>query len=320
MNQLAWTISCLVVFVATLIVNYLSTSGYIGTPQADLSDKYYLPITPPGWAFSIWGLIYLWQASWIIYHTVITCKYSEELKSTLMFGRGFYISWILSCLCNMGWIVAFATEQITLSTFVLLAITFTLYWNLWTSHKYIGNLDDDKTVYPSFLISSKCARTTYRVLVLNGVAFYGTWTSIAQCLNIAITFTYEADVDVDTSCLVALGILTATLVVFWICDFYALRSYLIYTYSPYAVLLWALSAISTNPDEPDEDHPIALQGGVRTFVNVLIGLSAITALVKIIGGIMYALNDNNKKNPTEVEALKENAGVDAQYNMMTEDL
>merc|ERR1711994_1088577 len=113
--------------------------------------------------------------------------------------------------------------------------------------------------------SSKCIRTTYRVLVLNGVAFYATWTSIAQCLNIAITLTYEGDIDRDTSCIVALSVLTGTLVVFWICDFYALRSYLIYTYSPYAVLLFALSAISTNPDEPDEDHPVALDGATRTF-------------------------------------------------------
>ena len=239
-NQLAWTITCLVAFAATLVVNYLSTSGVIGTPQSDLSDKYYLPITPPGWAFSIWGLIYLWQAAWIIYHAVISCKYSEDLKSSqiLMFGRNFYISWILSCVCNMGWIVAFATEQITLSTFVLLAITGTLYWNLWTTHRYLGQMDDDKAVYPSFLITSKCARTTYRVLLLNGVAFYGTWTSIAQCLNIAITFTYEADVDVYTSCLVALSVLTATLVLYWICDFYVLRSYLIYTYSPYVDCLY----------------------------------------------------------------------------------
>jgi len=158
------------------------------------------------------------------------------------------------------------------------------------------------------------------VLVLNGVAFYGTWTSIAQCLNIAFTLTYEADVDIDTSCLVVLSILTANLVLYWICDFYALRTYLVYTYSPYAVLLFALSAISTNPDEPTDDFPIALQGGTRTFIYVLIGLSAFTAVLKIVNGILFAMNSSTKKNRTEVAALKENAGVDAQYNMMTEEL
>jgi len=286
-----------------------STSGVIGKTQKELSEKYGLPITPPGWAFSIWGLIYAWQALWIIYHLVISCVKSSDIKSTLMFGRGFYISWIVSCLCNMGWIVAFATEQITLSTFVLIAITLALYTNLWFSHRYLGSMDDDKSVYPSFLVSSKCARVTYRILVLNGVAFYATWTSIAQCLNIAITLTYEAKVDLDTSCLIALSILTGTLVVYWICDFKVLRSYLIYTYSPYAVLLFALSAITTNP----EDGNMALTGATRTFVNVLLGLSAVTALMKIVGGIMYALNkDNKEKRESENKALKENAGVDAQ--------
>jgi len=309
-KQLLWTIGCLVAFVATLIINYLSTNGAIGKTQSELSDKYYLPITPPGWAFSIWGLIYLWQGAWIIFHSAMSCKYSSELESTLMFGRGFYVSWILSCACNMGWIVAFATEQITLSTFILLAITGTLYWNLWTTHRYLGQLNDDKAVYPPFLISSKCIQTAYRVLVLNGVAFYATWTSIAQCLNIAITLTYEADVDVYCSCLWALSVLTVTLVLYWICDFYALRSYLIYTYSPYAVLLWALSAISTNPKEGD----LALKGASRTFIYVLIALSAITAVAKIVMGIVVGVSGKNQKKASEVASLKGSQGSDAQVS------
>jgi len=317
-KQFSWTMGCLAAFVVTLVINYLSTTGVIGTPQKDLSDKYYLPITPPGWAFSIWGVIYLWQAVWIIYHAVISCQYSSDLQAdnTLMFGLSFYVSWILSCACNMGWIVAFATEQITLSTFILLAITGTLYWNLWTTHRYLGQLDDDKKVYPSFLISSKCIQSAYRGLLLNGVAFYGTWTSIAQCLNIAITLTYEAKVDAYTASLVALSVLTATLVLYWICDFYLLRSYLIYTYSPYAVLLWALSAISTNPEEGE----LALKGATRTFIYVLIALSAVTAVAKIVMGVVYGVNGKNQKRASEVATLTENEEAGAQYNIMTEAL
>ena len=33
----------------------------------NISDVYSTQITPAGWAFSIWGVIYTWQALWLLY-------------------------------------------------------------------------------------------------------------------------------------------------------------------------------------------------------------------------------------------------------------
>merc|ERR1712141_983835 len=104
---------------------------------------------------------------------------------------------------------------------------------------------------------------------------------------------------------VALSILSVTLVTYWKLDFYFLRSYLLYTYSPYAVLLWALGAISTNPKEGD----LALKGATRTFVYVLIGVTVFVTVCKIVMGIVMAIRGSNDKTASEVESLKQDTGV-----------
>ncbi|MTD31902.1 hypothetical protein [Planomicrobium sp. YIM 101495] len=49
----------LVLFLATLGVNYLGSSGFFnGQSQADISDQYLTLISPAPFTFSIWGVIY----------------------------------------------------------------------------------------------------------------------------------------------------------------------------------------------------------------------------------------------------------------------
>lgn len=52
-------ITLAVVFVATMIVNFLATTGKIGARVDSLSDKYRTLITPPGYTFTIWSVIYI---------------------------------------------------------------------------------------------------------------------------------------------------------------------------------------------------------------------------------------------------------------------
>jgi len=314
-------------YIVTLVLNYVSTSGLINdTDQAELSDKYGLPITPPGWAFSIWGIIYIWQAAWLFYITYHAIKYRDELQSTLPFGKTFYISWILSCVFNGAWIILFAFEELTISALLLISISIALYVNGYVNHKYIGlaaqkreNPDAEQPIeFPMYMLSKCCCcyvTGAYRILLLNGIAFYATWTSIAQCLNIAIFLTYVADVNVYTSSLIALTILTIVILVYWFLDFYRFRSWLIYTYSPYAVLLWALSAVSTN----SEDGDLGLKGATRVWVYALIVMVAIGTVCKIIMGICYK-PDYDKVNGTSPQHIVQqySDGVGTEYNMMEE--
>ena len=46
-------------YIIVLGFNYITAMGYINNlSQADVSKMYQTPITPLGYAFSIWGLIY----------------------------------------------------------------------------------------------------------------------------------------------------------------------------------------------------------------------------------------------------------------------
>jgi len=316
-------------YIVTLVLNYVSTSGLINdTDQAQLADKYYLPISPPGWTFSIWGIIYIWQAAWLVYITYHSIRYRQELqtKEILTFGKSFYISWIVSCICNGSWIILFAFEELTVSAIILICISIALYINGYTSHKYIGRAAiyrmenemgqsvDNSTEFPSYLLS-RCSINSYRGLILNGIAFYATWTSIAQCLNIAIFLTYVANMNAYTASIIALTILTIVILSFWFLDFYYLRSWLIYTYSPYAVLIWALYAVSTNSNEGD----LGLKGPTKSFEMALLIMSIVGTVLKIISGVIYACKPKEQQVSSQhIKQYSEDVGVGAEYNMMEE--
>lgn len=313
--QLKWAVACIFMFIVALILNYISTSGFINdTDQAELSDKYYLPISPPGITFSIWGIIYLWQTAWLIYITYHAVKYRQELQSKglLTFSPAFYLSWIASCVFNGAWIITFAFESLTLSAIVLISCAIALYVNAYANHKYIGlaaraavtaheeadEASANANQFPSYILT-KSSIAWYRFLLLNGIMFYTTWVSIAQCLNIAIFLAYVANVDVYAASCVALGILTAVILTYWFLDFYYLRSWLVYTYSPYAVLLWALSWVSTNPEDGDK---LPLKGAARTWIYVLIAMVSVATACKIVSGMLWCCRPRQEQlNQTHVQ-------------------
>lgn len=65
-TYLVQKITLLGMFILTVIINVISSVGMIGESQGDISDQYDTLITPPGYAFSIWGLIYFFWAAFIV--------------------------------------------------------------------------------------------------------------------------------------------------------------------------------------------------------------------------------------------------------------
>ncbi|RUS71502.1 hypothetical protein EGW08_020753, partial [Elysia chlorotica] len=62
------------VTIGSFVFNGLGGSEPDGTifknRTGELSDYYYTAITPAGWTFGIWGVIYAWQALWVTYSVV----------------------------------------------------------------------------------------------------------------------------------------------------------------------------------------------------------------------------------------------------------
>jgi len=96
-----------------LPINNLSTG--------EISDLYPNLFTPAGLTFSIWGLIYLLLALYILYQFGIFQKDKEKSKESLFQELGGYF--ILTSIANMAWIYAW---HYTLVGFSLLVMIFLL--------------------------------------------------------------------------------------------------------------------------------------------------------------------------------------------------
>ncbi len=99
---------------AVIYANYLAATGAIGdiTP-AYISDKYPTYITPAGYAFSIWGLIYLGAVSFSFY---------QLFRSNSKYLDGIRTMFILSCAANIAWIFAWHNQLLGLSTVAILVL------------------------------------------------------------------------------------------------------------------------------------------------------------------------------------------------------
>lgn len=210
----------------------------------EVSDKYYLEITPAGWAFSIWGLIYTWQLLWIIYSLSLLCRKNvPEVLSPL-----FFLFYMLANVCNVSWIVLFSWEKIQICAFVLFATLFCLCATLAVSYWRMNKLHTDK--FPKFDFWA------IQILVNNGIALYATWCTVASLLNLAMAISYFHGVKQDVASTISLSILSVEIFVWFILENTVLERFLRYTVTIYPVLIWALSASIAKNFDPAKRNSI----------------------------------------------------------------
>lgn len=110
-------------------VNYANVAGYIlnalfvfGAPSfglqdnATLSAKYQTLVTPAGYAFGIWGIIFTSQFIW----SIVQCFPSFRSEELVVKGVGYNFVW--ACLAQALWTVAFGLEKIPLSLAAMVLI------------------------------------------------------------------------------------------------------------------------------------------------------------------------------------------------------
>lgn len=89
---------------ATILVNYLLNTGVInGNTMKTISDRYHNLFTPSGYAFSIWGIIYLLLILHITYSYYQLKKYNN---STILHsvGLSFFATNVVNCLWVYFWL------------------------------------------------------------------------------------------------------------------------------------------------------------------------------------------------------------------------
>lgn len=111
-----------ITFIITLIMNFLSSTGKIsGNTVGEISSNLNSLITPSGYAFSIWGLIYFMLILFVAYqwYEYIKKKESESAKNS-------NIWFAISNLANSLWLLAWVSNYILLSVLMMVILLFSL--------------------------------------------------------------------------------------------------------------------------------------------------------------------------------------------------
>jgi hypothetical protein len=104
----------------TVLVNSLAGIGMLnGKSTGEISDKYATLVTPAGYVFGIWSVIYLLLAVFVVFQALP----SQKDKT---FQRQVGVLFVLSSLFNCVWIFLWQYEYITASVPLMFALLATL--------------------------------------------------------------------------------------------------------------------------------------------------------------------------------------------------
>ncbi|MCW4023027.1 MAG: tryptophan-rich sensory protein [Candidatus Bathyarchaeota archaeon] len=157
----------IVAYVVTLIVNGLAGSTTVlgGVTSADVSDMYPTLVTPAGFTFAIWGIIYTLLALFVIYQALPKNKDKPFLSQ---------VSWFfgLSSLFNVVWLVLWHYDFVTYSVILMLGLLTSLI-----------------LVYRRLDIGRTTADIKERLMVHLPFSVYLGWISIATIANVSVALT-----------------------------------------------------------------------------------------------------------------------------------
>ncbi|MFC1899180.1 hypothetical protein ACFLXP_02500 [Chloroflexota bacterium] len=186
----------LIGFLGTVTVNGLSNALPLnGKTAGELSDQYPNLFVPAGLTFSIWGVIYILLAIFVVYGLIVAVR-KDTQKSLFIENIG--VLFFISCLANMGWIFAWHYEIVPLSVvimFILLAILITIYLRLRigksdspNSEKYMAHLPF--SIYLGWITIATIANITALLVYANWNTFglgEPFWAMAVITVGIAIT-------------------------------------------------------------------------------------------------------------------------------------
>ena len=103
----------------TIAFNWLAAMGRVhGVTPSDISDKYPTPVTPAGYAFSIWTLIYVGVIAFSVY---------QLLPANIVRFRRIRSLYILTCALNCGWIYMWHSDQIAICLLLIALLSACLF-------------------------------------------------------------------------------------------------------------------------------------------------------------------------------------------------
>lgn len=187
------------VVVAVIFWNYWSNTGAInGNTVGEVSDQYANLFTPAGYAFSIWGLIFLGLLVLVGRQLWLAFRGGAQSDTILQIGP-----WLtIANLGNAFWVWAWLNEMPGLSVLIMLVILFSLVWIVvrLNMERWDAPLSVIATVwwpiclYSGWIAVATIANISAWLASMNWVAVFTEvqWTvimiSIAGILNLAMIY------------------------------------------------------------------------------------------------------------------------------------
>jgi benzodiazapine receptor len=149
-------------FAVTVLVNGLASSLALnGRTTAEVSDLYFTLVTPAGYVFSIWGVIYTLLLFFVVFQALPSQRDKPFLKQI-------NVLLVLSGVLNVVWLFLWHYDQIVLSVVLMFALLATLI-----------------AVYLRLGIGKISVTLKERVFVHLPFSVYLGWITVASIANVA---------------------------------------------------------------------------------------------------------------------------------------
>jgi hypothetical protein len=267
LNLIAYGINCFITF-------GIGIFGLTGQPDnGELSDMYQTIVTPFGLSFSIWGVIFIWQAFWIVWQFLPSQRNSEGVM------KAWYYYPIMT-IFQAGWTISFSYEIMWLSLICMYCILITMIMVSMSLQKY-------KKIWKGYLLWQ------------GPFSIQTGWIMAAAAVNTnVLPVAYNATPSTQ---LIVASLSLATLL---ITSFTWLSSYPVDFAIP-IVIVWALGGVYSELQQPST--MIKEQFTTTQILGVQYGVLGGLCLVSfgIIVKILYVLLKQRRRRPTAAAAAAE---------------
>lgn len=223
-NKLNWLNP--VFYILNFVITYgVGTKGWLGNgSNAELSEKYQTLVTPKASAFSIWSIIFVMQAVFCVLQVL------PRFRATEMIQKGVGYSYILICILQVCWTLAFAYEIIWLALIFMLMI--------WAS--LLGLL------YSQYYVKSEGTLFEFWFLRFPFAIHCG-WLTAASALNVNVLVVQQ-----DASAAVQLAVGIVSLAILHAISVWVLFGIRRANYTIASVLAWANGWIYAELQSPKD--------------------------------------------------------------------
>ena len=228
------------IFIVYLIFQSLALKG---TPHSLFPKSvmvalqyYHLQLEATSSSMSVWGVVFAYQIIWIIYTITTLFRNGEE---TNILSIKFYFTFIVNLILDIIWLF-FWTREEAVPTFIVITLgQFFTDLSIGLACSDLADFLSTHEVSPLNKVDIWCQR----ILVQNGLLFYGSWTTFGVIINTAAVFSNEIGASSEIASLIALSLFGVLLIMWFVAENFIIYRYTEYTLTAYIATICAFSGI-----------------------------------------------------------------------------